>query len=551
MFRRWFGDKTQQHYDEGIAHFNRGDFPAAVEAFERVLQRSQDTSQPYITLARFYRAEALSRLAEHFLRRRQAGRALEYLDEAVREQPGYPDLHFRRGVALLALENPTSAQVAAEEALALNSDFVEARLLLALALAASGRTEPGHEEFERTRQLARRHASPLATRLETWTRMPDLDEVWDALVRVDDHDRRVEEAEAMFARGEWEASRQQFAALVEEHPKFADLRLRLATTQFQLGDDDAARTNLGAALEQNPDFADALVLSGALELRSGSVGRARRHYERARAKGIPSPFADYGLALCHLLLGDATASLMLLQRLLHGDEPPLRARQLTACLLAVVGAAEEARTEFGRLLVRPENDEAILDAVAFALEQRDFDRVEPLLARVKEPRRPEIVVAQAQALAWSGRLEDAADRLDTALSRNPRHPALLRHGAWLAAEVGRSDLAWSRASILAEEGLLPGELVATMARGFRRDADSEAALRALDLPVSVPVELRLERLFALREADRHAEAEALYVLLTRLDPLRLSVRVQDTSRWTAPLAPAHLNRAPQEAAASV
>src|SRR5436305_817303 len=150
-----------RRYNEGILHFNRGEFERAAECFEGVLQEVRDPNDPDHCLARVHAAEARANLGLAYqhagdyaraeqefdralaeaLARQQAGDlhgAVAALERAVAERPGYADLRCRLAGLLAESGRPDDARQHLRVALELNPRYLEARLLAARVELESG-----------------------------------------------------------------------------------------------------------------------------------------------------------------------------------------------------------------------------------------------------------------------------------------------------------------------------------------------------------------------------------------------------------------------------
>jgi len=386
MFRWLFGDSPQRHYEDGMRLYNQGRMEEALERFDRALNGLEDESHPYRALARFYRAESQARLGARLLRDGQDTQALHFLEAALQEQPGYPDLHFRKAVAHYRLGNLEAAEDAAHHALEINGDLAEARILLSVLLRERGEDEAADAEVERARSSGRRRPTALTRFLDSAPEHPTAELLWKHLFDEESLRRRIERAEELYHEGRLEESRRLLEELVESYPDFPDLRLKLALILFRQGERASSLVHLEHALSVHPDFGDALILSAAVLLHQGEVERARRRYEKARERAaLPSPFADYGLAVCRHLVGDEEGCEELIRPLLAQGEVPMEVRALLAATRALRGQGELARAAYSDLDCHQPDEEAFVDWLAFHLAAGDLDAVEHCMGRTAEP----------------------------------------------------------------------------------------------------------------------------------------------------------------------
>ena len=85
-----------RRYNEGILHFNRGEFERAAECFEAVLEERRDPNDPDHCLARVHAAEARASLGLAFQHTGDFARAEVEFSKALAENPTFPDLRYQR-----------------------------------------------------------------------------------------------------------------------------------------------------------------------------------------------------------------------------------------------------------------------------------------------------------------------------------------------------------------------------------------------------------------------------------------------------------------------
>ena len=83
-----------RRYNEGILHFNRGEFERAAECFESVLQEVPDPNDPDHCLALVHAAEARANLGLAYQHGGDYSRAEAEFTRALEENPTFPDLRY-------------------------------------------------------------------------------------------------------------------------------------------------------------------------------------------------------------------------------------------------------------------------------------------------------------------------------------------------------------------------------------------------------------------------------------------------------------------------
>jgi tetratricopeptide (TPR) repeat protein len=543
MVLRLFGKHAKRSYERAIHLYNAGSWEDAVAAFDVALAELHDQTDPYTALARFYRAGAWARLGEQRLAQGRYRDALGLLDAAVAEQPGYPDVHFHKAAAHLRLHELDLACHAAQSALRLNPGFLRAHVLLSLVLRERGDAELANEELERALHLAHEQAQALSSALGCGPQPPCFERLWSLLFEAPQEPSGVEQAEELYAAGRFRESREAFAALVERFPEYADLRLKHALVLFAQRQFDAARAELEVAVDVNPRFADAWALLGAVHLLRGEIAWARVAFGRAKQEGLPSPFTDYGLAVCSFLLGDgASCAALLRHQATQADAPPA-ARHLQACARGLAGDVAGALELFAKLLEHDVHEDVVLDGVALALEHGDRERARRFLARLPEgPGGPAAALARARVLAGRGELDDALRALGSEQGAAHEQPALELESARLLAAGGQVQLALGRVEVLLERwpglaGAVELRISLLRAAGRAREAVEVWEKHRDGGAWNLDPSLELQALYAAREAGDAVRAAPIEERLALLAPLGFAARTQRPRRWLQPLLP--------------
>ena len=139
-------ERSGAAFQEGLAFSERGLYRAAIRAFERAVSLD----------AAF--VEAMVNLARAHLERGEVELAAQWLDRAVRKEPGYPDLHTVRGLVALSQDRSQEALVAFGRARSLAPEDVEVLANLGATLLHLGHRGGGAHRA-RAGLRARTHSS--------------------------------------------------------------------------------------------------------------------------------------------------------------------------------------------------------------------------------------------------------------------------------------------------------------------------------------------------------------------------------------------------------
>lgn len=186
------------------------------------------------------------------------------LEEVVRRSPTYANVYHMLGVMAGQRGAAERAVAMFRQALALNPNYNEAQINLAITLADMGAYEHAAQEMDRLQALE--PASPTQLSLGVLGRLAN--------------------AHADLARKYHELGL--FAQAIGEYdkalglcPAFPDIHQKRAVSCREQGDLAGATASLLRALELNPRYAEACVNLGLVYRKQGETGEAIRMWERA------------------------------------------------------------------------------------------------------------------------------------------------------------------------------------------------------------------------------------------------------------------------------
>lgn len=209
-------------------------------------------------------ANALARIG-------RSAEAAERWDDAERAiaaglalRPSYPDLHHQHANLLLMRGRRPEARRALDQALALNSGFVAARVDLALLDAREGRIGEALQALRELADSARVEEAPAFERGLERLREADVAEagVWlSRALRLSDPvlEERLEHYRRLLEDGEAARAAPLIRDMLQAHARYPDLHALLGIAELRLGRADDALASLARALELHPDFHGARV----------------------------------------------------------------------------------------------------------------------------------------------------------------------------------------------------------------------------------------------------------------------------------------------------
>jgi tetratricopeptide (TPR) repeat protein len=348
LLDRLLGGARNRAFREGVALLEQEKFAEAVDRLREASLGKSD--QPSGSLASFHFRQSLVARGRELLRSGDFGEARRPLAEAARLWDQYPDLHCLNGAAAgLAGDWETGLQ-GARLALRRNPDYVEARLLEAVALVRLERPREAADSLNALVESGRRVEHWLVEGLAGHGEFhpddlpDDLESRLTAAVSGRSEKEEVASAVAQCRAGHWEEGLRRFAELVTKRPRYPDYRTRHAAALFHLGRNDEALAEVEAALALNESYRTAIDLKGLILADAGRLGEAADFLARgdaALAGGRPASaheelFGAYLRGVLALLSGrpDDTAGLL-------GEWPDLRRNFARAEVL--LAAADDLR----------------------------------------------------------------------------------------------------------------------------------------------------------------------------------------------------------------
>ena len=318
LWNRFLGGNRNKSYAEGMNLAAEGRYAEAIELLRVAALGRADS--PDGSLASVHFREALVQEGRRLLRLGDFTSARVPLAEAAGHWDLYPDLQCLHGTAQGFAGDWEQALVSARNALRLNADYVEARLLESVALLNMERPRDAAGALNALVESGRRVGHWLIAELEreqqySATDLPeDLPESLIKCVSGRSEKEEVAEAVTLCRAGKWEVGLERFTELVQRRPRYPDYRTRLAATYFQLGRLDEALAETEAALALNENYQNALDLKALVLADMGRLWEARSFLAerdpgtrpRGRRSGPAHEelFGAYLRAVLALLTGD-------------------------------------------------------------------------------------------------------------------------------------------------------------------------------------------------------------------------------------------------------
>jgi tetratricopeptide (TPR) repeat protein len=298
------------HYVQGIHYFNRRDFSRALEEFDQLLTGHEDRSSLDVELARFYAAEAHTRLGLDYYRRHDFDLAKREFQTALQVEGSFPDLYYLLGNLAEREGRGQDAVALLDRALELNPHHREALACRALVHRAAGRMGPAREDLMRL--VASGFPVPEIPSFQA--RAPVRVHILEDLKGERQPDGHLSGMLGCYDRGLLCESLEALGVAIDEEPGYADLRFRQGQLLVEMNRLHEAVASFDGALGLNPDFLEAQLARGVCLLALNRPDRAERTL--AHAASLRPTYADvaflHGLALSRM--GHLQEALLPLER---------------------------------------------------------------------------------------------------------------------------------------------------------------------------------------------------------------------------------------------
>jgi len=507
IFPRW----RSESYALGIAYFNRREFEQAVQQFETVLREIRDPSNPEVELARFYAAEAHTKIGMSSFPTGDFPRARREFEHAIRVEGNFPDLYYFLGVLAVRDERIDEALLFLDRALELNPNFLEALACRALIAESLNETVQADEDLRRVAGLSVPVADPApyqsrrAPAVHVLTELADPESGQDLLSR----------ALAAYDRGRLFESLAALERLIQERPEYADLRWRYGQILSEMNRREEALAAFDDALQVNPNFVDALLARSLclLALRRPADAQAALQ----RASSLRPGYADiaYYQGVAALRAGRPTEALPALARALDLNPRFWRARFVMGQVQLSLGRRSEGVNDLRTALDRqPALHPERCFGPAYPERSGHDDAVGYLSTAVAcHPEYPDLRVQLGLAYLDQGRIGPAQEEFREATRLNPAYARAHCHLGQTEVRAGRPDEAIPHLTRTVDlEPSMPDVhclLAEALLASGERAAAATAFRKALDLnPGYVDAILGLATVHRLE--GRSGEARGLY-----------------------------------------
>ena len=228
----------------------------------------------------------------------------------------------------------------------------------------------------------------------------------------------------------------------------------------QKGDVKAALIQLKNAVEKSPENGEARIALGNLELAMGDVPSAEKEFRKARSLGIPAERVLPMMGKAMAQQGKYTDILLEITPEMAAKSAPLMALRGEALL--TTGKTYDAKTAFEQALsINPNSGDALLGLARLAVLAKDRDATERYIneAVAKDPKNPEVFMAQGTLLRMKNKPDEALAAFNQTLALDPAHRTAHIEKAYI--EISRGKFPEAKTEIDAAQKNAPGNLLVT------------------------------------------------------------------------------------------
>lgn len=434
-----------EHYKQGIAHFNAGEYEQAAQALEQALACSGSEHSAHHHLERFYAAEAHARLGEVFLAQGKIDCAAAELRQAIELGQNYPDRLTMLARIWHMRGQPREALELLERALSLNPSYRAAQAVRVLCLDELGEQAVVREAVQElaaadpalAAAIKESHGLVGGRRSAEGLGATVRNRLLAILEERGEPKRRVRLADSYEMQGDRGRALVELESLAREYPDYPDVRLRLGTVLHRCARYAEARSHIEHALQVNPRYAEAHLQMGVLRLKEGRAEEALEHLARAAHYEPGHPGLPLLQALALLRCGRWREAEQLLER--NATAPRERAEALRGLIAWVAGDEEGARAKLASALAASPGLDWAADAYAqLVSEQGAHDEARRVLecALNLQPANAALRLSLARAHHREGRWTESFAAVEAVLAREPRQAVALVWKGRLLAERG-------------------------------------------------------------------------------------------------------------------
>jgi putative PEP-CTERM system TPR-repeat lipoprotein len=233
----------------------------------------------------------------------------------------------------------------------------------------------------------------------------------------------------------------------------------------QKGDVKAAMIQLKNAVAKSPEDAEARMQLGMMHLEMGDAVSAEKELRKARSLGAEAGRVLPLLGKANMVQGKAKEMLDYISAEQAKGSASLLS--LRGDALLVTGKPDEAKAAFEAALALDANSgEARLGLVRHAMLSQDRAGAERLLAEAlaKDPKNPDVWMAQGSMLRLTGRSDEAVAAFDEVLKLKPSYRDAFIEKAYV--EIGRGKFAAAKTAVEGAEKAAPGNLLVVYVRAL-------------------------------------------------------------------------------------
>lgn len=335
-------------------------------------------------------------------------------------------------------------------------------------------------------------------------------------------------AQVLLEQGRRAEAKSLIEEILKQNPRDEEARAMRAGLIIESGPPDELRTavaDLQAAVARTPENAVLRFQLGRALVRQGQWDLARVQFEEAikrRPNYLPPRFA---LAQYHMARRDYSSALTVAREMIELDPGNLPAKLLRHAALVAMGNLAQARKELETVIrEHPGSREAHLALASLNLAERRYPEAEEQFRKLHQTAPPadlRALIGWAETYVAQGRFTQAVEVLRNELARDPARPAVRLALANALARGGRFDEAIAEYRALINQYPKAGDLYLRLGEAQRRKGDAQAAAasfaKAVELMPKEPAALLALALIQ-DQLQQYAQSQQTYEKILALQP---------------------------------
>lgn len=385
-------------------------------------------------------ADALSRQADYWLQNGDAPKAIASFEAILRRFPDHAQTRYNMGRAMLAAGRTGDARLQFTEAIRWAPDFLAARIALIKVQIGTG--EYGNAVASADDVLARdgKFGEARVLRAIALRGLGKLDEARAEVKTLLGmypayHEALFQLGAVEAAQRNWKAAETAYRKSYQANPASVEGLLALVDLKMEHKEADSALELLREEVKKRPERVDLRLIHGSMASRAGRTPEAEAEFKLLLTKldNNPKALGDINLRLgeMYFRLGDVQRSLPYLEkaRQLRPDDPDTL--HSLGVVYDTIGRQKEAAALYESSLKLNGHNPVVMNNLAYYISQNGGDLDQALTFAQRARQSSPDVLAYADTVAFiylkKNLVENALEILENLVSKSPKDPVFRAH----------------------------------------------------------------------------------------------------------------------------